>query len=189
MIILKIKNRDELKAKSKEGKNNKLAVCGLCPSWNFSKEEIDALGKELNAEVVRIPTICNRPEINMSADGTVFVLACGAAVQVVGETLNRTVVPAADTMGIGVKNKGGGISNYCISCGDCIVDETADICPKARCEKSLLNGPCAGVHGGLCELSTKDNPIKCGWNEICVKMAANNEAGKFMETRMPKIKR
>jgi len=189
MITLKIKNIEKLKAKAKTGKNNKLIICSLCPAWNFTKDEISNLARELNAEEVRIPVICNKPEINLNVDGTVFVLACGVGVQVVSESLNITAVPAADTTGIGVKDKDGKISKYCIACGDCIVDETAGICPKTRCAKSLLNGPCAGVHNGLCELSTKDNPIKCGWNEICVRMVANNEKDKFMAIRMPKIKR
>jgi len=184
MIILQIKDTEELKAMGKG--NNKLVVCTLCGNWNFSKDEIEELGNELNAEVVKIPTMCNRPEINMGADGTIFVLACGAGVQVVGDALNKTVVPVADTMGIGVKNEDGSISKYCIACGDCMIDETGSICPKARCEKSLLNGPCAGVHDGLCELSTPEKEIKCGWNEICMRMVANNESDKFMETRMPK---
>lgn len=185
MIILKIKDIEGLKAKSKE-KDNKLVVCSLCPSWNFTKEEIEGLGKELNADIVKVPIICNRPKINIDAEGTIFVLACGAGAQVVSESLNKDVVPAADTMGIGVKDKDGGISKYCIACGDCVIEETADICPKARCEKSLLNGPCAGVHDGLCELSTKENPIKCGWNEITKKMIARNEADKLIKIRMPK---
>jgi len=185
MIILKLKNKDELKAKA--GAKNTLAFCGLCPLWNFSKEEIDNLGKDLNAEIVKIPMLCNRPELSMDSGRNIFVLACGAGVQAVADALNKTVIPAADTIGIGVKNKDGSISKYCIACGDCMIDETGSICPKARCEKSLLNGPCAGVHGGLCELSTKETPIKCGWNEICARMVKNGEKDKLIKARMHKV--
>jgi len=48
MIILQIKNKEKLKAWGKG--NNKLVVCTLCGNWNFSKDEIEELGNELNAE-------------------------------------------------------------------------------------------------------------------------------------------
>lgn len=185
MILLKLKNADELKKKAK-GKSV-LAVCGLCPGWNFSADEIENFAKGIGAQLAKTPPMCNMPDMDLKGE-TVFVLACGAGVQTMGQRLNKTVIPAADTVGIGVKVDGK-IRRWCVACGDCMVDETGSICPKARCEKSLLNGPCAGVHGGLCELSTKETPITCGWNEICATMKGRGETGKFTATRMPKVKR
>ena len=103
MIILKIKNRDELKAKASDA--NILGVCGTCPLWNFSRDEIEELGDELNAKVEWMPMICNRYGTSISTDGTIFILACGAGVQVVSEALNKTVIPVADTSESGVKNE------------------------------------------------------------------------------------
>jgi len=181
MIILKIKDKEKLKAKAKE--KNTLAVCSLCPSWNFTKEEIEEIGKDLNAKTVKVPVICNMPEINLNPEGTIFVLACGAGVQAVGEIIGKEVVPVADTIGIGIK-KQQKILNYCSACGNCMVDETVDICAKTRCKKGVLNGPCAGVHDGLCELSTNENKIPCAWIEICNKMINTGMKDKLLEIRM-----
>jgi len=182
MIILKIKNREKLKAKAKE--KNTFIVCSLCPSWNFTKEEIEETGKELNAEIVKVPPLCNMPEINLHLEGTIFVLACGAGVQAAAEIIDKEVVPVANTIGIGIK-KNGKILNYCSACGNCRIDETADICSKTRCMKGLLNGPCAGVHDGLCELSTEENKISCAWIEICNEMISKGLKDKIFEVRMP----
>ncbi len=172
MIILKPKDMDKLKAKA--GKNNILITCGLCPPWNFPKGEIDAMGKGLNARVVKAPTLCNYPKIEAGGKyDRVFVLACGAGVQVVSEVLNSEVIPVADTMGLGVKSDGK-ILNYCSACKNCILDETAGICPITRCAKSLRNGPCGGVHDGQCELEDRE----CVWIHIYEKM---KESGKLVD--------
>jgi hypothetical protein len=39
-------------------------------------------------------------------------------------------------------------------CGDCVLDETAGICPVTTCPKGLLNGPCGGMWDGMCEVLT-----------------------------------
>lgn len=37
-------------------------------------------------------------------------------------------------------------------CGDCILSETAFLCPQSQCAKYLLNGPCGGSIDGWCEV-------------------------------------
>ncbi len=37
-------------------------------------------------------------------------------------------------------------------CGDCVLDQTAGICPVTTCPKGLLNGPCGGMWDGKCEV-------------------------------------
>ncbi|MBM4141768.1 MAG: hypothetical protein FJ242_09890, partial [Nitrospira sp.] len=60
----------------------------------------------------------------------------------------------------------------CAACGDCILYKTGGICPVARCAKSLINGPCGGSQGGLCEVS-KDNP--CVWQKIYTRLLKLNQ--------------
>ncbi len=184
MITLRIKDINELKSRC--GERNLLIQCSLCPGWNIKQKDIDSLANELNAELKKIATLCNRPkiEINPSDYDTIFVLACGAGVQIVAEELKTLVIPAADTTGIGIKD-GEKITKYCKACGNCILDRTGGICPIARCPKSLLNGPCGGVHNSLCEVD--DRP--CVWNLIVERMKELGRLDELMQPRMPKLKR
>ncbi|PKP55503.1 MAG: hypothetical protein CVT88_03110 [Candidatus Altiarchaeales archaeon HGW-Altiarchaeales-1] len=117
----------------------------------------------------------------------VISLACGAGVQQIAEIYEKILVyPANDTFLVGIENrKEEKLVEVCRGCGDCILGETVGICPKTRCRKGLLNGPCAGVHDGLCELSTKENKIPCAWIEICNKMVEMGMKDKILEIRMP----
>jgi len=119
----------------------------------------------------------------------VVSLACGAGVQQIAEIYdNIPVYPANDTFLVGIEDrKESKLREVCSGCGDCILDETVGICPKTRCMKGLLNGPCAGTHDGLCELSTPENEIKCGWVEICNKMIKLGMTDKLLEVKMPNI--
>lgn len=44
------------------------------------------------------------------------------------------------------------ISYDCQDCGDCMLKETAFICPQSQCAKFLFNGPCGGSMDGWCEV-------------------------------------
>ncbi len=182
MITLKLKNIEDLKTKT--GKKNLLIACGLCPYWNFSKEDIDKLGESLNSGFMKLPMLCNYPEIKVDSDeyDRIFVLACGAGSQVVSDVLDKEIIPVADTTGIGVKSDGK-IRNYCSACGDCIIDETSGICPIMRCSKSLLNGPCGGVQDGKCEVGD----IDCGWIQIGERMTKSGGKDRFMSVRRPRL--
>jgi len=57
-------------------------------------------------------------------------------------------------------------------------------CPMADCPKNMLNGPCGGVHDGLCELG--DRP--CVWVGILAEMRKQDKIDEFMQIRLPKIK-
>jgi len=185
MITLKLKNIDGLK--SKEGDKNLLIQCSFCPTWNLKQEDIDKVANDLSAEVKKIGTLCNRPkiEVNPSEYDAVFVLGCGAGVQIVAEELNCSVIPVADTTGVGVKDNDE-IKIYCKACGNCILDSTGGICPITRCAKSLLNGPCGGVHDGLCEV---EGHGKCGWILIIERMKELDRLDEVMQPRLPKLDR
>ena len=182
MITLKIKDTENLKKKT--GKKNLLIACSLCPYWNYSQEEISKFAEEIPAEIKKVPTICNRPKIeieNLDEYDSILVFACGAGIQIVAEQLeNKEIIPAVDTTGIGAKLKDK-IEIYCKACGNCILDLTGGICPVARCPKSLLNGPCGGVQKGQCELG--DRP--CAWVLIYEKMKSTGKLEEFIETRIP----
>ncbi len=92
----------------------------------------------------------------------ILSLACGAGTQVIAENVSVPVLTGVDTLFIGAE-KGEFFEEYCIACGDCIISHTGGICPVARCPKSLVNGPCGGAIGGVCEV---DPSLKCIWFEL-----------------------
>lgn len=116
----------------------------------------------------------------------VVSLGCGAGVQILAEKFPKTrVVPGIDTKAIGGTTLDGELTRMCKGCGDCILEKTVGICPKTRCAKGMLNGPCGGVNDKICEVP--DWGI-CAWVLIFEKMKKLDMLEKFVETRMPKIK-
>jgi len=100
----------------------------------------------------------------------ILSLACGAGVQLVAERAGSLrVLPALDTISIGVREQKGQWGERCQACGDCKLPLTGGICPVTRCSKSLLNGPCGGSSKGLCEIG---NGTPCGWQLIIDRLEA-----------------
>lgn len=94
----------------------------------------------------------------------VLSMACGAGVQLTAEhKLAIPVLPAVNTLFIGVAERAGTYSERCQACGDCKLAYTGGICPIARCSKSILNGPCGGSTRGKCEI---EGDRDCGWQLI-----------------------
>ena len=69
--------------------------------------------------------------------------------------LDRPVMPALDTLFIGVEDTPGYFREVCGQCGHCVLGETAGICPVVSCHKGLMNGPCGGTNNGKCEVDTR----------------------------------
>lgn len=82
----------------------------------------------------------------------VIVFACGTGVQTVAEIIDQPVIPALDSQFLGNSSRIGIYAEMCRTCGDCVLDQTAGICPLTQCPKGLLNGPCGGMDNGLCEV-------------------------------------
>ncbi|MGQ9647100.1 MAG: methylenetetrahydrofolate reductase C-terminal domain-containing protein [Thermodesulfobacteriota bacterium] len=95
----------------------------------------------------------------------ILSMACGAGVQFVADRYpDKPVFPALNTIFVGTDREIGWYEENCRTCGNCILGETAGICPVTRCAKSLFNGPCGGTsRDGKCEVS-KETP--CAWYEI-----------------------
>lgn len=98
------------------------------------------------------------------------VLACGAGVQAVGQAVSsKPVYPALDTHFLGTAERVGVIDRTCATCGDCMLGETAALCPVTGCAKSLRHGPCGGVQDGFCEVYPEE---PCAWVAIHERMAS-----------------
>ena len=70
----------------------------------------------------------------------------------------------------------------CRMCGNCLLQETAFICPM-ECPKGLRNGPCGGVTpDGKCYI---DNTRKCIWNSIYIRAFKKNREKTLLEILPP----
>lgn len=120
----------------------------------------------------------------------VISLACGAGVQALAARLPETpVFPALNTQFIGETAERGLWLENCRGCGDCLLGLTGGICPISRCAKSLLNGPCGGAAGGLCEINKAkkfDPEVPCAWLQIYDRLSALGQLERLLELAPPK---
>ena len=77
--------------------------------------------------------------------------------------LDIPVIPAVNTLFIGVEETPGFFREACDQCGQCFLGETAGICPITACHKGLVNGPCGGTNDGKCEVDVEKD---CAWTLI-----------------------
>jgi len=135
------------------------------------QEKLASSGKEITGSIV-IDEACHmlrsardlrgKKEMVEGADA-LLVLACGAGVQSISEAVPKRTVAALDTLFLGNIRRLGQFEQKCSLCGECIVTETAGICPATVCPKGLLNGPCGGMAEGRCET---DPEVECAWIRI-----------------------
>lgn len=88
----------------------------------------------------------------IEAADAVLVMACGAGVQTTADAIAKPVFPGLESMFLGTVIRNGVFEERCQTCGDCVLDKTAGICPVTTCPKGLLNGPCGGMWEGMCEV-------------------------------------
>jgi hypothetical protein len=161
--------------------------CGTCTTMTKTggreevlemKEKLQGLGKMLTGWTV-IPTTCDdMTEVSLkenngaiqSAD-CLLVMSCALGVQRVGSYINKPVIPACDTLFIGLEEKPSYFHEICDQCGHCVLGYTAGICPITACHKGMLNGPCGGTNNGKCEI---DKELDCGWTLIYRRLKEQN---------------
>ena len=142
--------------------------CGTCTTMTHTGgvEEVaemtgrlQELGKLVTGSVV-VPTACDEvTEAVMQEHGQaienalcMLVMSCALGVQKVASYIEKPVIPAVDTLFIGLEESPGSFKEACDQCGQCIIGETAGICPITACHKGLVNGPCGGTNNGKCEV-------------------------------------
>jgi len=176
-----------------------LIGCGTCATMLHTggksevlemKDKLEANGKKVTGWMV-IPTACDeltRDAIRENAkaieaaDG-ILVMTCAFGVRTVSLYSDKPVYPALNTLFIGKEESPGYFTEVCMQCGNCVLAQTAGICPLVRCAKSLLNGPCGGSVDGKCEI---DPDIPCGWQMIYDRLAAMGQLDKLEEIQPPR---
>ncbi len=153
--------------------------CGTCATMTKTggREEVIEMeerlregGKMVTGWIV-IPTACDEmTELMMRENSAaiqdarcILVMSCALGVHRVGLYIGKPVIPALDTLFIGVEEGPGRFQEVCAQCGQCVVGDTAGICPLTTCHKGLLNGPCGGTNDGKCEI---DKEKDCAWTLI-----------------------
>ena len=174
--ITKQKPFEEIKQELEGFDRVYIAGCGTCSTMTKTggreevlsmKERLQGLGKLVTGWIV-IPTACDEmteaaiKENNGAIQNAVCVLvmACALGVHKLGTYIDKPAIPALDTLFIGVEDGPGCFQEVCVQCGQCILGETAGICPLSACHKGLLNGPCGGTSNGKCEV---DKEKDCAW--------------------------
>jgi ferredoxin len=174
--ITKQKPFEEIKQELEGFDRVYIAGCGTCSTMTKTggreevlkmREQLQGLGKLVTGWIV-IPTACDEmteaaiKENNGAIQNAVCVLvmACALGVHKLGTYIDKPAIPALDTLFIGVEDGPGCFQEVCVQCGQCILGETAGICPLSACHKGLLNGPCGGTSNGKCEV---DKEKDCAW--------------------------
>jgi ferredoxin len=119
----------------------------------------------------------------VAAADVLVVLACGSGVQSISANTDKRVVGALNSLFLGNVRRFGVYEEMCSLCGDCILNETAGICPVTNCAKGLLNGPCGGMQDGRCEI---DNELDCAWRLIYERLQRQQRPGVFARRVPPK---
>jgi ferredoxin len=182
MIVAERKPIEEIIAFVKSCKKILIVGCNECVTVCYAggKKEVGILasalkmafmkeGKELEITEVTLERQCDHEYLeeirNIIEDyDAVISLACGVGVQFMAEKYLRTpIFPGVNTCFMGVTEERGVWSERCQACGQCILGQTAGICPISRCAKRLLNGPCGGSTNGKCEINKE---IDCAWQLI-----------------------
>jgi len=163
--------------------------CGTCTTMTKTggvdqvlemKERLQQLGKRVSGWTV-IPTACDEmtevamKENSRALDSANCILAmpCALGVHRIGLYIHQPIIPALDTLFIAVEDTPGYFREVCAQCGQCILGETAGICPITACHKGLVNGPCGGTNNGKCEV---DKEKDCAWTVIYQRL---NEQGRL----------
>jgi hypothetical protein len=203
MIITQLKDINEIYEMIKDYKKLLIAGCDGCCQPPRSLNEAKALGqllelkariegKELKWKAITVLRQCD-DRIAATTVGShienydaIASLACGLGVVMLNKVLPQILTfPTQNSMFGGAQNNGeNNFIEYCEECGDCVIGETAGICPRAGCAKHLSNGPCGGMVDGKCEVG--GYTIPCAWVEMWKRLKEFNRLDLFKKYRGPR---
>lgn len=117
----------------------------------------------------------------LSQVDALVVMTCGIGVQSLAHVVDKPLIPTNNTQFPGSAARLGAFYEYCSTCGDCVLGETAAICPVTMCPKGLLNGPCEEVAEGMCDVFGYQKP--CAWTDIYARLKARNSTDYLQKVR------
>lgn len=200
MIISERKSKEELLQAVAGHAHLFLVGCAACATACKSggeeevfrmQEWLSSVGKEVTGSVV-IDEACHlmraardlrQRRLQVEEADALLVLTCGAGIQSISAGTDRPVIGALNTLFLGNIRRFGQFEEKCSLCGECILNETAGICPVTNCAKGLLNGPCGGMEEGTCEA---DRDRDCAWHQIYQRLQKQGRKGVLARTVAPK---
>lgn len=177
-----------------------IAGCGTCATLTHTggieevaamRERLQSQGKFITGSIV-IPVACDditgalmsEHHSSILSAHAILVMACALGVHKMGQNAaNKPVIPALDTLFIGMDNGQGVFQEVCAQCGQCLLGEMAGICPITACHKGLLNGPCGGTNNGKCEV---DKQKDCAWTLIYDRLREQGRLDMMRKYQPPK---
>lgn len=178
-LITKQKSQEEIQQGLKGLDRVFIIGCGTCTTMTKTggidqvaemKERLQSLGKLVTGWTV-IPTACDdmtevamkEKEQAIRSAHCILSLSCALGIHRMNLYIDKPIIPALDTLFIAVEDSPGYFREACAQCGQCLLGETAGICPITACHKGLVNGPCGGTNNGKCEV---DKEKDCAWTLI-----------------------
>ena len=167
-----------------EGKDNLFVIaCNKCfkefettlePELEQFLRLADGLDKTVTG-TAKADFLCNKTKAekglgNLIPEGTehVVVISCGLGIQTVADVSGKSVIAAADSVGVNGHHGMALTEKRCDACAQCYLNMTGGICPIVDCSKSLVNGQCGGAKNGKCEVSPDKD---CAWEKIQQRLA------------------
>ena len=123
----------------------------------------------------------NQPAIG-NAD-CILSMSCALGVHRMNLCIDKPIIPALDTLFIAVEDSPGYFREACVQCGQCLLGETAGICPITACHKGLVNGPCGGTNNGKCEV---DKEKDCAWTLIYQRLSEQDRLDLMRKYQPPR---
>ncbi len=180
MIVAEQKPIEEIRRISAPYERLLMLGCGTCMTvcGAGGEREVSLLHSTLDAAQARsrdkvhifsehtVKRQCDTEFLDVLADkvkgvDAILSLGCGVGVQTIAERFpDLLVLPCVNTSFVGASKEWGVWDERCAVCGDCRLADTGAICPITRCNKGILNGPCAGPKNGKCEANKE---IDCAW--------------------------
>lgn len=197
--ITRQKSFDEIKEQLADSDRLFIVGCGTCATMTKTggidqvlemKDRIQELGKWVSGWTV-IPTACdemtegsmkeNRGAIQNAS--RILAMTCALGVHRMSLYIEHPVIPVLDTLFIAVEDSPGYFREVCAQCGQCLLGETAGICPITACHKGLVNGPCGGTNNGKCEI---DKEKDCAWTVIYERLRDQNRLDLMRKHHAPR---
>jgi len=198
-LITRQKPFDEIKEQLADLDRLFIIGCGTCTTMTKTggidqvlemKDRLQELGKRVSGWTV-IPTACDEmTEVAMKENSRaiedascILAMSCALGVHRISSYIDRPVIPALDTLFIAVEDAPGYFREVCAQCGECVLGETAGICPITTCHKGLVNGPCGGTNNGKCEV---DKEKDCAWTLIYERLRGQGRLDLMRKYHPPK---
>ena len=197
MIVTKKKNIDQIREYLTGAENIIIVGCSECAAICQTggseqvKEMDDSLSDKNILATISIESPCDmriasrdfrRIAEELEKTDVIVVLACGSGVQAIQEISGKPALAALDTCFLGTVERLGRFFERCSHCGDCILNDTAGICPVTCCPKGIRNGPCEGIKGTRCEI---DEDTECVWHTIYERLKEQGRLEKYTTYHEP----